>query len=533
MSSRRCLLLTSLLAIALHFWGISGSILPAQDGLKFIATAKAFQHDLWIDVIRGSDRHPLYPGLIALAEPPIRGLIGPGPEAWRIAAQVVSAAAYLGILVVIHGLTRTLFDRAVANLAVFLFVLLPIPAEVGRDTLADMLGLLCFSGSLSLAARALKTGSTRLWLVSGLVVGVGYLARPDAALAVLSPMMLLSATIVRRCIERARSESIDLQREFGRLARYGGAACLIIGTYALIKGEVTEKLALRSTVALGPSSRTTLVRSAPHPLPAWIDREGLDFSAKEETGRVRFAGKPIRASGRLIHEWIEGLGWIFAPFAFWGFVSSGRREGSAAGRRLILLQMLLMAAAVIPAASRLGYLSGRHALGLVVLSMPFAAAAMHGWASGVPARRGFSTRTGRALAFAGLSGLFALGVTVQLKGMHPSRAGHRAAGEWLLAHANAGDAVLDTRGWAAFVRGGPSYDYWHVRQALTDARLRYVVVESEELEASTPRAATLRHILERSGKRMVEFSDVDEGDSAGSVLVYRFAAPIRSEEGDR
>ena len=54
---------------------------------------------------------------------------------------------------------------------------------------------------------------------------------------------------------------------------------------------------------------------------------------------------------------------------------------------------------------------------------------------------------------------------------HLSRSGHWAAGKWLAENARPDELVLDTRGWARFVSGQPGYDYWHVRQALTDSHL--------------------------------------------------------------
>ena len=99
----------------------------------------------------------------------------------------------------------------------------------------------------------------------------------------------------------------------------------------------------------------------------------------------------------------------------------------------------------------------------------------------------------------------AAGVKLQLKPAHPTRWGHREAGRWLAAHAGPGEAVLDTRGWAAFVSGLPSYDYWHVRQAFTDAHLAYVVVGDDELQAAQPPrgdAAGGARVLGDAGRRV-------------------------------
>src|SRR5208283_4470870 len=76
MAGRRYLLAVVLLASLLHAISISRSLLPAQDGLKFIRIARAFQQDSWPDVVRDTDQHPLYPALIAATEPLIRVFAG-------------------------------------------------------------------------------------------------------------------------------------------------------------------------------------------------------------------------------------------------------------------------------------------------------------------------------------------------------------------------------------------------------------------------------------------------------------------------
>ena len=86
-NGRRRLLAIVVLAAVLHALGIARTVLPAQDGLKFIRVARQFQERPTIDVIRGSDRHPLYPALIAVVEPVVAWSHRPGPDAWRIARR--------------------------------------------------------------------------------------------------------------------------------------------------------------------------------------------------------------------------------------------------------------------------------------------------------------------------------------------------------------------------------------------------------------------------------------------------------------
>src|SRR6185437_12973035 len=118
MAGRRGLLALIVLAAALHAAGIARSLLPAQDGLKFIRVARQFQTQPWADVVRGSDQHPLYPALIALAEPVLALPLGHGPDTWRIAAQLVATLASLALIVPLFGLTRALFNERIAVVGV-------------------------------------------------------------------------------------------------------------------------------------------------------------------------------------------------------------------------------------------------------------------------------------------------------------------------------------------------------------------------------------------------------------------------------
>ena len=91
---------------------------------------------------------------------------------------------------------------------------------------------------------------------------------------------------------------------------------------------------------------------------------------------------------------------------------------------------------------------------------------------------------------------------------HLSRSGHWAAGRWLADNAGPSELVLDTRGWAKFVSGHAGYDYWHVRQALTDSHLTYIVVGVDELQARSTRARTLEELALVFGDPPAGFPDL-------------------------
>jgi hypothetical protein len=507
-----------LLAAALHAVGIALTPLPAQDGLKFIRVARQFHHQPWAGVVRGADQHPLYPALIALAQPAASLTTGPGPDSWRIAAQGVSAVASLALLVPLFGLTRRLFNERTATLAVFLFVLLPLPAEVGHDTLADPLALLGIATSLWLGEKALRSRGMGAPLGCGLAAGVGYLARPEVLIA---PMAVGMVAVGMYARHRWANRPERVASWTPRFATMSVAALALVGAYGVIKGEVSEKLALRH--ATGTGGGIAPPRRVVHQLPPGLDDPRWDFSPKEEFGHPR--SLPFRTAGaRLAGAWAEGLGWVLAPLAFWGLLCVRARRWQRPAMALAAVYLVAFGAILTRHAMALGYLSGRHTLSMVLLTVPFAAAGAFSIGTRLARRFHWSEPRVRRLAYATIAASLAVGATLQMKSGHPSRWGHLAAGRWLAEHASDSESVLDTRGWAAFVSGRKSYDYWHVRQALTDSQLTYVVVGADELNTPSRRAATLRAMLSRAGTQVAAFPEREGGRTPG-IFVYRFRHP--------
>ena len=513
MSSRRWLFAVVGLSAVLHSIGMARTPLPAQDGLKFLRVARQFQTGHFADVVRSSDQHPLYPGLVALAEPFVSIVVHQRPDAWRIAAQGVSMLAALALLWPLHSLTKRLFDERTANLAVFLYALLPFPAVIGHDTLSDSLALSFTVASLCLGESTLRTRSWLSAVGCGALAGLGFLTRPEVALV---PPVVVIAAMWRW---RTWGEEMAI---FGRLLALSASVLVFVGGYALVKGELSEKLSLRRSAGVGTHPREA--RRPPLMLPKGLDDPRFDFSPKEESNQASLVGMPLAAAKQLLGEWVDGISPLLIPVLLWGVFRTRSLEGSIDGRRLILVYLVAFSAIAVRHASTLGYLSGRHALSLIVASVPWASAGIWAWIAGFPARRGLTIEQGRRLGYAGLTILAVLGITVQAKAGHPSRWGYRSAGLWLADRAEPGDAVLDTRGWASFVRGIPGYDYWHVRQALSDRNLKYVVVGANELKANSRRAATLRAMLAHAGKPVASFSGRRDGRGSG-VEVYQFRPP--------
>ncbi|HEV3166882.1 MAG TPA: glycosyltransferase family 39 protein [Isosphaeraceae bacterium] len=501
-----------LLASSLHGLGIARSLVPAQDGLKFIRVARQFQTQPWTDVVRNTDRHPLYPAFVALAQPAVALLAGNGPASWRVAAQAVSALASIALLVPLYYLTRSLFNGRAAFLAALLFVLLPLPAEVGHDTLSDSLALLCNMVALCLGAEALRSPRLAPALGCGLAAGLGYLTRPEVVLVALAVMGAGLFGRLRRevCLPPA-----------WRLATIAVACFSVVGTYALIKGEVSEKLALRWGAAL--PSRHDAPRKVKPWLPPGLDDPHWDFSAKEESEAPARASA-IVAAGRVLSIWAEDLGWILAPLAVLGAWRLRASESHRSTQRMLALYIILFTLILVRHTMTLGYLSGRHALTLVLVSLPWSAAMIVAIGDRLAARRSWDDARRLRWRIVCLGALVVAGLVVQARSAHPSRWGHWAAGRWLAQHMDPSEAVLDTRGWASFVSDRTSYDYWHVRQAFTDAKLAYIVVGTDELSANSRRGATLQAVLAYAATPVISFPEREGGADPG-VAIYRFHRP--------
>jgi hypothetical protein len=190
---------------------------------------------------------------------------------------------------------------------------------------------------------------------------------------------------------------------------------------------------------------------------------------------------------------------------------------------------LVFVALLLRHASTRGYLSHRHVLTLVIVCLPWAGWRYHRLLERLAGALQLRSWSRRWLA-AGFVALVVLpAVVAQSKPIHPSRWGHWAAGQWLAAHADVDDAVLDTRGWAGFLSGRAAYGPWHVRQALADERLRFLVMERRELESPSDRGRRLSAWIEPNGRLVAAFP-AQAGGTTSEVLIYRYE-PVAGQAG--
>lgn len=501
------------LAACVHLIGMVRCDIPSQDGLAFMRLARDFQRQPWDIVVRDADQHPLYPAAIALSQPVVAAVIGPGSDSWRLAAQGISSLCAVLTLVPLYALSRNLFGDPIGFWACLLWIALPFPGAVGHDTLSDAPALVFVMLALASGQRAWSERRLTSALTCGLWAGLGFLVRPEAGIV----PGVVALTALLDCAGR-RIEPVGLRRSAGWLAGLLLPLVLTVLGYSAIKGTISTKLVWRGWSG---SVVSQSVRPTRPLMPPGLDAAVWDFAPKEEVQEGLIRSLP-QAVVELGHNWSAGLGWALVPLVALGWI----RVRPITSTRLLSLFLLVEAVLLIVHGRRVGYLSARHALPMVLLSVPWAAAYVGLVGQRLQAWRGQATEPSGRWAVGMVTTALLVGLAVQIgwKPSHASRGGYREAGRWIAGVLEPGEAVLDTRGWAAFVAGCRAYDYWHVRQALTDARLGYVVVGSDELNADSRRAQTLRSILAYSGSLAATFPP-PAGVPGHEVLVYRYQRP--------
>lgn len=510
----KMLSILSTIALAAHVAAANRANMPSQDGIKFISIARDFGLQPAWDVIRSADQHPAYPALVSVAHAIVGSLRTSPAASWLAAAQCVSIIAAIFTLTPLYLLTLQLFRPTTALLAVFLWLLLPVPFTLGHETLADATGLCFMAWALWLGTNAIEAKSLRAragWsAAAGFLSACAYWTRPEGILVAVSIGLLL-----------ALFPCDTVRLKASGLMPFGGVILAGIAAYLTINGTVTDRV---EAFRAGPVRQAASVTQAnlPKGLPPALRDPRFDFSPKDPaTERTRPGLKA--ASWSILRLWSENLGIALAVMTLWGLIRT-RAHDIPAKRLITLHAAVLLATLTLQSATR-GYLSSRHLAGLTFLSIPFAAAALRLCGLRLAAIFRMPPRTRRIGLSAALAAMAAIGITLHSKPIHASRQPHYQAGQWLVANAPPGSAVFDTRGWAAYLADLKRYDPYHFAQAVSDRNTKFWVVEMDELTSGSRRAFTLASILADGGYQEAVFRRKPGRENGGDVLVFSWRRP--------
>ncbi len=432
-----CLLALLAVSLALHGWLVLRASVTARDGLEFARIAINLGESSLgegggapsvSETIRRSVHPPGYPAaILAVAQ-----FLPAGEPQYRYlrAAQIASLFAAALAVVPTYWLGRMLFaSRFVGFAGALIFQTLPTIAHLTSDTLSESTYLLFATTALVFGARGLRRRSPGMMVLAGLCAGLTYLVRPEGIMLPLALGLTAAGAGILRVWSRGEA--------LGHLAALGVGFALVGGPYMLAIGGVSNKTTFNELLE-------RLKGKAPRPLwqgAAHAPRPALPLADFHQEGNLAAWGATaiVKETSKAAHYTTFALGLI-------GLVAHRRRIAADPGLAALPMLAIVNVAVLAALALKIGYVSERHTVVIVLVLAVFAAAALEpiGRLIGLGHRGGI-----RGLLVA----LVAASVPSSIKAPHESRAGHPHAGRYLAAHVGPHDAVIDPYCWAEWYSG--------------------------------------------------------------------------------
>jgi 4-amino-4-deoxy-L-arabinose transferase-like glycosyltransferase len=552
----RCLAILVVLVVGVRGWQLSHTEVASRDSISYVRIAWQLEHAPWRQVMPASPQHPGYPLAVLAMSLPVRQFFPDDlPRAWQLSTQLVSALASVLLLVPMFYLGKELFDRRIAFWACLLFQCLPTSGKVMGDGLSDTLFLLFACSSLWLATVALRRRSSWPFALTGLAGGLAYWVRPEGALLVAATGLVLLGM----------QWSKSWRQEWRKVLIQGSVLALtaiaVVSPYMLIIGGLTVKNTALLLINQQRPDADWEKRLRPKPaqnaephadasqpgsllFAAWFgpgDRT-FDKLAKEITDvsqlqNYRMPSRHLWALNAFILEAGKGffyVVWMPMLFGLWWFRERFRVVPGLWVGLLVCLALLVL---LFRMAEKMGYLSDRHLLfvilcgtywavaGTFVIGEKLATGAARLW----PKLAGRCWMDGWIWSLALLILMVSVPLPRTLARLHSERAGFRSLGHWLAEHTRPGDFIDDPYCWAYYYAGRVFVEGCR-GLPVTKPSCFYVV-----LEESKNRHARVEFLLEivkcnlhTRRAEMVHAEEVRRGRDKATLQVWRVPGPYRS-----
>jgi hypothetical protein len=466
------LLLAALLAVAaaLHGWLVLHTKATARDSIGFARQALRIQSPeasnpekpndasmLKIDVIREAQHPPGYPLAVWVTAKFVRRTITPDgadglysplqlAETTLLATQIASAIAAVLLVIPMYVTGRMLFGRSAAFASTLLFQVLPVPAHITSDGLTEGVYLLGMCTSLMLAVRAVRKPGVGGFLLTGLAIGSSYLVRPEAMMAVAAVGLVAAYMGVSRRWPR------DLT--LGRLAALGVGVMLVAGPYMIVIGGVSNKPTANQMLEENPRSKL------------WKGQPGANAAPVGGPILAKWMNPPVEGiPSRVLWgaeataiETFKSLHYLTGAFAMAALVLFRKRIATEPALWVLLAVAALNAMVLTYLGAKVGYVSERHTVLLVMIGCLFAGGALEPVAAGLgrfPAVGGFWA--GKFGVPALLVILVGIALPSAFKPLHANREGFKQAGIWLAGQVQKDDCVIDPFCWSDWYAGRTLY----------------------------------------------------------------------------
>jgi hypothetical protein len=492
--------LTILLAISfcIGVYLISTAVLIAGDGINFIEYAQGLGTSP-IETMKQDYQHPGYPFLIAGVHKIVKTLGGNSSVwSWIYSAQAVTLVFRLLTIALLYFAGRKIVGERFSFWGILILIMLPNAAEYGSDALSDWPYIFFLSAGFFLLVWAAVSGKLWLFGFSGIAAGAGYLIRPECAQVVVLGTLWSGLQLFwsRRTMRKHKAVLA--------LALLVSGFLITAGPYMKLKGAIFPKKQLVQLIAKKQTSG--------------VYEQEIQFFSKNVCAAGITPSDVSRALGKLVQRIGETLMWFFVPALVIGMYKHfGRRNWHEAGRFFVTAFIALNVLIMILLYCKFGYMSRRHTLPMVVLTIfyvPIGLEAMASWLGGKFSKkieRLFAVKVNTGFWFSVLLiiGIFICGPKL-LRPIRIEKQSYRDAALWLAKNTDEQDiiAVPDIR--IGFYSGRSRSIEYKGRAIPREAK--YVVKLSDDGQ-NTP-----------SGEEMLQAKEVFSVKGKGrepKIIIYR------------
>jgi hypothetical protein len=498
LSRRTTLLLLTTVAVLQQWRYVRQAVVPAQDAVDVVYVAQRIEREGLAATVRAEPVPPLFPTLVVAAHATASriGLIA--EHDWASPPQWAAAAALVCAVIPVFLLTESLAGCGAAVVASLLFISIPSVARLGADGIGDALHLCLF-------ASAVWFGVSSRPAVSGLCIAAALLVRAEAVVWPLATAILA------------------VWRPECRLPRFFAAATLCLVPYLVCGVTTPAGIAERLRGGSAPTEAVPLNGPSPglYDGGSWTDvarGESLTFGRKDAARSSRFRGVAATLD-EFLDESIQAFAYVLPLLILPGIIVV-RGAGMRSVDRLLRTTAGVHLALTAIAAYRGGYLSTRHFALPIVLTLPYAAVGLTAVCrrlAAMPWNRLQISNCGLRNFVTATFVVASLFVTA--RPLHESHKPHRRAADWLEANSASSAAVLDQQGYTALYTGRTTYRFDAAEDAFADSLLAYTLVERADIEADTPRGASLRTVLGEADRAVAQF-DAARGRRGRDVLIF-------------
>jgi len=301
--------LLAAIAAAVGIYLIATSVLIARDGLFYIDQARKLAGDL----PGKPETHLLgFPLMIASCRWILRtcGMSG-GIDTWIVSAQTAALLTRLLCLLPLYLIGKRFVGQKRSILAIFILILLPLPAEWGADALRDFPSLLLLLSSLGLLIAGAESGRMLFFALAGLACGIGIGIREELLQLVLYAMLWFAWRFI------SAGTWSDRLRQVASCLVFLAMVSLPVGLHICASdGRLPAKTA-SLMLMLNGTEQSAVTGAAP------AAAAGKELSVWDASYRI------IQMLGGNFHEY-------FYPFWAIGLICCLRKKGNTAAKFFIL-----------------------------------------------------------------------------------------------------------------------------------------------------------------------------------------------------